>query len=82
MQAGKAGVWCGEKDLGRNSTCKPWQLSWAKGDNGWRALGPGAASHVTHPEPGPASQGPSAGWDSDLGWDYVVGNIPEPRPEI
>lgn len=37
---------------------------------------------MTHPEPGPASPGPSAAWDSDLGWDDVVSNIPKPLPKL
>ena len=80
-QLGRAGVWHGGKDLGR-VYLQTLQPSQAKGDSEWRSLGPQAVSHVTHPDPDSASLGPFAGWGSDLGWDDIVGNIPEPLPKL
>lgn len=57
-------------------------MFWVKGDNGWRVLGFGVVFYVIYFELGFVSLGFSVGWDLDLGWDYVVGNILESRFEI
>lgn len=71
----RAGAWHGKRI---------WTGSLAGSRRQWMEfLSTPAASHVTQPKPGRASLGPPViSKASDLGWDDIVSNIPEPLPKL